>query len=118
MRFTNAKRGAAITVKVIPRAPRTEVAGLMDDGTLKVRLAAPPVGGAANRALIEFLAEALHLPASHVDIIAGETSERKLVSLVGISPEEVDAVVQRLLGRPSSAGRGSDKSAGRGSPRT
>lgn len=97
MKFSNAKRGAAITVKVIPRAPKTEVAGLMDDGTLKIRLAAPPVGGAANRALVDFLARALGLPASQIDIIAGETSERKLISLVGISPEEVDAAVQRLL---------------------
>ena len=105
MKFSNAKRGAAITVKVIPRAPKTEVAGLMDDGTLKIRLAAPPVGGAANRALVDFLARALGLPASQIDIIAGETSERKLISLVGISPEEVDAVVQRLLAGPASPGR-------------
>ncbi len=105
MKFSNAKRGAAITVKVIPRAPKTEVAGVMDDGTLKIRVAAPPVGGAANRALVDFLARALGLPRGQIDIIAGETSERKLISLVGISPEEVDAAVQGLLTGSASQGR-------------
>ena len=96
LKFTNAKHGAAITVKVMPRAKKTELAGLMDDGTLKIRLAAPPVDGAANKALIEFLAETLGIAKSQIDIIAGETSERKLLSLVGISPDEVDAIIGAL----------------------
>jgi uncharacterized protein (TIGR00251 family) len=97
IKFSHARRGAAIAVKVMPRARKTEVAGVMDDGTIKIRIAAPPVGGAANKLLIEFLSRALHVPGSQIDIIAGETSERKLISLVGISPEEVDAAFQRLL---------------------
>src|SRR5256885_126552 len=96
-KFSDAGQGAAITVKVQPRARKTELAGLMADGTLKIRVAAPPVDGAANKALIEFLAQALNLPKSQIDIIAGETSERKLISLLGISPEAVDAIFQRLL---------------------
>lgn len=96
-KFSDARRGAAITVKVTPRAKRTAVAGVMDDGTLKIKIAAPPVDGAANKALIEFLAEVLGLPRSQVDIVAGETSERKLVSLVGISPEQVDSVLRGLI---------------------
>ena len=81
----------------MPRAKKTELAGLMDDGTLKIRLAAPPVDGAANKALIEFLAETLGIAKSQIDIIAGETSERKLLSLVGISPDEVDAIIGALI---------------------
>ena len=95
--FSDARRGAAITVKVTPRAKKTAVAGVMDDGTIKIKIAAPPVDGAANKALIEFLAQALGLPRSQVDIVAGESSERKLVSLVGISPETVDSVLRGLL---------------------
>jgi uncharacterized protein (TIGR00251 family) len=95
-RFSDAKRGAAITVKVTPRAKRTAVAGVMDDGTIKIKVAAPPVDGAANKELIEFLAETLGLPKNQVDIVAGETSERKLISLVGISPEKVDAILRGL----------------------
>jgi uncharacterized protein len=96
-RFSDARRGAAITVKVIPRAKKTAVAGVMDDGTIKIKIAAPPVDGAANKALVEFLAEALGLPKNQVDIVAGETSERKLISLVGISPEKVDVLLRGLL---------------------
>lgn len=110
MKITAAKHGAAITVKVMPRARKTELAGLMDDGTLKIRLAAPPVGGAANRALVAFLAQTLDLPPSQIDIIAGETSERKLVSLIGIQPAEVDGAIAALLARdrparPQAGGR-------------
>jgi len=96
-KFSDARKGAAITVKVMPRAHKTEVAGLMADGTIKIRVAAPPVDGAANQALIEFLAQVLGLPRNQVDIIAGETTERKLISLVGISPEAVNAVFDRLI---------------------
>jgi uncharacterized protein (TIGR00251 family) len=112
MKITNAKRGAAITVKVSPRAPRTELAGLMEDGTLKIRVAAPPVDDAANRALIQFLAQLLGLPRQQIDIVAGQTSERKLISLVGISPGEVDEIVAAAL-----AGRVSAKKITRQSPR-
>ena len=100
-KFTEARQGAAITVKVMPRAKKTEVAGLMEDGTIKIRVAAPPVGGAANRALVEFLGQALGLPQSQIDIIAGAASERKLITLVGISPEAVDAAFQKLLAHAS-----------------
>ena len=96
-KFSDARQGAAITVKVQPRARKTEVAGLMADGTIKIKVAAPPVGGAANKALVAFLAQILALPTSQIDIIAGETSVRKLISLVGISPEAVDVIFQRLL---------------------
>ncbi len=100
--FHDAKMGAAITVKVVPRASKTEIADVMDDGTLRIRVAAPPVEGAANAALIEFLAERLGLPASQIDIVAGMTSERKLISLVGISPDQVE---EKLKPPPSPTGR-------------
>ncbi len=104
--FSNARRGAAISVKVIPRARQSALAGVMDDGTLKVRVAAPPVDGAANKALVEFLAETLDLPKNQIDIVAGHTSERKLVSLVGISPEEVDAIIHGLLSSADNTAEG------------
>lgn len=95
-KFTDGQRGAAITVKVIPRAKFTQVAGVMADGTIKIRVAAPPVEGAANKTLVGFLAETLGIPRSQVDIVAGENSERKLISLVGVSPEIVDATLRSL----------------------
>jgi len=97
--FQNAQSGAAITVKVLPRAKKTELVGVMEDGTFRIRIAAPPVEGAANHALIEFLAQTLNVPTSQIDIVAGEFSERKLISLVGVTPEQVDAALGRFAPR-------------------
>ena len=60
-KITDAKGGAAFTVRVVTRASKTEIAGLMDDGTLKIRLTAPPTEGKANAALIDFLSETLNV---------------------------------------------------------
>jgi hypothetical protein len=104
LQFQDAKQGAAITVKVTPRARKTEVIGLMEDGTLRIRVAAPPVEGAANEALIAFLAEILSLPKSQIDIVGGQSSERKLISLIGITPARVDDIMTGLI-RASEAAR-------------
>jgi len=89
--FKDAKLGAAITVKVTPRAKSNKVTGVMADGTLKVQVAAPPEANQANAALVAVLAGTFGLKTDQIEIIAGHSSERKLVSLVGISPAEVDA---------------------------
>ena len=89
--FKDARTGAAITVKVTPKAKRTAVAGVMDDGTVKIQVTAPAEEGKANAALVEFLAKTLGVKTSQVEIVAGLSSERKLVSLVGVSPADVDA---------------------------
>jgi CO/xanthine dehydrogenase Mo-binding subunit len=68
----------------------------MDDGTIRIHVAAAPEAGAANQTLIEFLASALSLPSDQIDIIAGHTGERKLISLIGITPAAVEAVMVRL----------------------
>lgn len=89
--FTDARTGAAITVKVTPRAKKTQVVGVMDDGTVKVQVAAPAEEGRANAALIEFLAQTLGIKPGQVEIVAGLSAERKLISLIGITPADVDA---------------------------
>jgi len=92
-KFSDAQQGAAITVKVSPRAKRTEFAEVLEDGTLKIKVAAAPEDGAANAALIAFLAEAFNIPASQIEIVVGQTSEKKLISLVGVSPTMVEETV-------------------------
>jgi uncharacterized protein (TIGR00251 family) len=94
LQFKNAQSGAAISVKVSPNAGRDEVVGAMSDGAIKIQLKAKPVDGAANEALIDLLAERLDVPRSQIEIIGGRTSSRKLISILGISPAEVEA---RLL---------------------
>jgi uncharacterized protein (TIGR00251 family) len=79
---------ARINVYVQPRASKTVIAG-MHDGCVKIRLAAPPVDGAANAALIEFVAEQLGIAKSRVRITAGLTSRRKTVEVDGVTAEQV-----------------------------
>ena len=77
-----------INVYVQPRASKTVIAG-MHDGCVKIRLAAPPVDGAANAALVEFVAEQLGIAKSRVRITAGMTSRRKTIEVDGVTAEQV-----------------------------
>jgi uncharacterized protein (TIGR00251 family) len=85
---------AVLDVHVIPRAKRTELAGERE-GALLIRLAAPPVDGAANAALIDFLASALDLPRSSIRIVSGERGRRKRVAIAGMTAEQVRAILRR-----------------------
>jgi hypothetical protein len=70
-------------VKVIARSAKTEIAGEMADGTLKVKIAAPPEKGRANEALCTFLAEHYCVPRSAVTIVSGHSAALKLVRVEG-----------------------------------
>jgi uncharacterized protein len=70
-----------ITVKVIPRSSRTELAGQLADGTWKVKVAAAPEKGKANKALCAFLAGHFGVPQSRVSIVSGTTSHLKRVRI-------------------------------------
>jgi uncharacterized protein len=70
---------ATLAVKVMPKSPKTEIAGELSDGTLKIRVAAPPERGKANAELCAFLAREIGVPVSQVEVISGHTSPRKLV---------------------------------------
>jgi uncharacterized protein (TIGR00251 family) len=86
-----------LRIRVTPRARQTALTGLTEaDGrpALAVRLAAPPVDGAANKALLRFLAEALDLPRSAIRIVSGETGRVKLVHLAGADPDRVAAWIK------------------------
>jgi len=71
-----------LTLHIQPGAKKTEFAGLHGDA-LKIRLAAPPVDGKANEALIKFMAEQLGLARSAVTLKSGQTSRRKVLELAG-----------------------------------
>lgn len=77
--------GVSIRVYVAPRSSANRVLGL-HNGALKIALTAPPVEGAANKALMEFLAKLLGVPRSSVALISGETSRNKVVSVEGLAP--------------------------------
>jgi uncharacterized protein len=90
----NGQRGSALAVRVTPRASRNEIVEILDDGTIRVRLAAPPSDDEANVALIDFLSEILGVPKSKLDIVAGNVGRDKLISVVDM---DVDTAHQRIL---------------------
>jgi uncharacterized protein len=75
-----------LAVQVVPRASRSEVLG-EHNGALRVRVAAPPVEGAANNELIATLAKALGVPRRNIEIESGVTGKRKRVSIRGATPD-------------------------------
>ena len=89
-----------LAVRLTPRARTSEIAGVVyaADGrtALAIRVAAPPVGGAANEALITFLSKALRIPKSGTEIVAGQTARLKIVCLDG-DPEKLASVIRALL---------------------
>lgn len=84
--------GVALEILVQPRASRTRVVG-EHDGRLKIQLAAPPVDGEANAALVDFLARSLGVRRSDVAIERGETGRRKTVRVAGAAPAAVRAAL-------------------------
>jgi uncharacterized protein len=72
--------GVLLLLSVMPNAKRTEVDG-MHDGALRVRLAAPPVDGRANEALVAWLAKSLGVRRRDVEVLRGESSRRKQVAI-------------------------------------
>lgn len=85
--------GVEIRVRVQPRASRSEVVGAHGD-SLRVRLAAPPVDGAANEALVELLADALGVPKRAVEIRRGHSGRTKVVRAEGVD----EPAARRRLG--------------------
>jgi uncharacterized protein (TIGR00251 family) len=87
------ENGVTISLRVLPRSPRTQVDGV-HDGALRLRVSAPPVEGAANAAIIDFLRKQFKVRKSDIEIIQGETSRQKVVFVAGIDA----AAARKALG--------------------
>lgn len=85
-RFHNGKHGSALAVRITPRASRNEIAEILHDGTVRIRLTVPPVESQMNQALAEYLSKILEIPASKIDIVAGQNGRDKLVSVLDMDP--------------------------------
>lgn len=81
-----------IDVRVVPRSSRSEVVGFVGD-SLKVKIAAPPVDGAANAELIKLMAKTFDVSKSSVEITSGETSKIKRLRITGVSKADLDRVL-------------------------
>jgi uncharacterized protein (TIGR00251 family) len=91
--YTQTEKGITFRVFVVPRASRSELAG-EHEGALRVRIAAPPVEGAANDELIRLLSRAAKLPRSTIEIVRGQNSRLKTITICGARP----AIIKLLEG--------------------
>ena len=81
-------QGTLLKIHLKPNARQSEVTGTHEDA-LAIRLAAKPVEGEANTALIAFLAQKLNLPKSRLTLLMGTTSRHKQVLVLGLAPENL-----------------------------
>lgn len=72
-----------IKIKVIPRSSKNEIINELPDGTLKIKLTAPPVNGEANKQLIEFLSGKWKVAKSKIRIVRGGTNQKKVIEIIG-----------------------------------
>lgn len=93
----NGKYGAALTVRVTPRSRKSEVGGILEDGTVRIRIKEPPVGGKANRALVAFLSKVLGVRKNRIEIVAGLKGLDKIVAVDDMTAEEVENRIQGYL---------------------
>ena len=98
-------RGVVFKVLVQPRSSKNMLAGVHNDA-LKVKLTAPPVNNAANGMSIKFLAKALGVPKSSLEIVSGHTSRNKQVLLhahrIDISEKEYSRLKKQIIDLASS----------------
>nr|MBC7244786.1 YggU family protein [Chloroflexota bacterium] len=87
------QQGVIVAVHVVPRSPRDEIAGTYGNA-LRIRLKAPPVEGAANAALLAFMAQVLDIPRRQVKILSGQTSRHKLLVISNLTKDQVQ---QKLI---------------------
>ena len=91
--FTEKDGNLIFTARVVPRASKSEIVGELD-GALKIRIAAPPVDGAANAELIKLLAKTFEVSKSEIEITSGQTSKTKQIKITNKTREKLLAVLQ------------------------
>jgi uncharacterized protein YggU (UPF0235/DUF167 family) len=97
-RLHNGQSGAALAIRVTPRASRNQLAEILDDGTIRIRLAANS-GDEVNSELKAYLSNILGVSESAIDVVAGQNSRDKLVSILNLSSETLQKKIVENLSR-------------------
>lgn len=88
------KDGQVLTLRISPNASKNEI--IKTPEGIKIKITAQPIGGKANKALVEFLAKQFKVPKSYFEIIRGETSKDKSVLINNIDAEKVNQINEML----------------------
>lgn len=91
IQFKEDARGVTFAVRIVPRASRSEILG-EHDGALRIRVAAPPVEGAANRELVRLLAKQFKVSQSSIEIISGTASKQKVIRIAGARIDQLSGI--------------------------
>ena len=86
-----------LRVRVIPRAKQNQISEILEDGTIKIRINAPPSDGKANKALIKYLSEVLNIPRSKIQIASGGKAREKKIEFIGCEVEQIYDELTELL---------------------
>lgn len=93
----SSRGGSALAVHVVPRAKRNEIVQISNDGSVKIRLNTPADQEVLNANLVAFLARVLEVKASSIEVVAGEASLSKLVSVLDLNAEVVHRRILKHL---------------------
>jgi hypothetical protein len=97
MNLHDGRTGSALAIRITPRASRSEIAEIMNDGTIKVRLTTSSHAEEANQALVQFLAQVLQVAVEQVEVVAGQNGKDKLVSIINLPPEKTHERILKHL---------------------
>lgn len=92
--YDETPQGVVLRIKVQPKAAKNQISGLHGEPPrLKIRIAAPPVDGKANRALLEFLSDTLGVSSSKLEFIRGANSTHKDILCIGVSLDKINGLI-------------------------
>lgn len=100
-RFRDAKSGSAITVSLHLNAKANKIEKVLPDGTLQIGIVNPQIDSAVEAALLKYLSELFGVPVDRFEIIGGKNSTNKLISIIGVSVDQVQQIVRRVVKIPS-----------------
>lgn len=86
-----------LKIRVTPRAKTNEISEVLPDGTVKIRLTAPPVNGKANKALKKYLSKILNIPVSFIEIISGSKGRNKKIRVDGLDQKSITERINQEL---------------------
>jgi uncharacterized protein YggU (UPF0235/DUF167 family) len=95
--FGDGTRGAALAVDVVPMATRNQVAAIQANGTIRVRLMAPPIEDRLNEELVAYLAFVLEVDPDNIELMPSHDSSKKLLAVTNMTAQEVDALVRAAM---------------------
>lgn len=96
-RLHDGKKGAALAIRITPRAKQNKVVDILSDGTIKIHLKTDPSDPNINELLLIFLSKELNVSKNRLEIVGGTTGRDKLVSILDMKAEDLHKEIQGLI---------------------